>query len=180
MNHATWDKLGHKGLNDRSKEDWLNYSLRITKEFPNIPPEVLQQWIYAHHSDSRMEKNYGWIDYNKVKFSLKAWPTKNVLKINECEDFAGAVESHAETAKSSNIESFMRPEDLNYWKINGTWKTPIVVIETKKIFYPHVRFKKPFQLIEGHTRLGRLKTFVNNSSKLAIAKIHKIWLMQII
>jgi len=177
MNHQTWLKLSHKGFNDFSKEEFTDYIARITKEFPNIPVEVLRQWIYENHSDPIIQKNYGWIDYHNVQFILETWSTEEIFRVEECYDFEGVVENYQQTANDKNV---MRGEDLKSWKEAGTWRTPIVILKTDNILNPPIVFKNPYQLIEGHTRLGRLKAFNEKDSLFKISRSHQLWLMQIV
>ena len=51
----------------------------------------------------------------------------------------------------------------SHWIEFGTWRTPIVVLNTKEIknVPAGIEFQKPYQLIEGHTRMGWFRAFRN-------------------
>lgn len=187
--HPTWHDLAYKGTDDLGREDKFEYLDRITNKYPNLPAPVLEQWTYLHHRNSDMQRLYGWIDYSKVKFDLQSWTTDQILRIKPVsspearfDEYVDMTEDKIKSTKSLKKE--YSEEIVNHWIDSGTWRTPIIVLNTQEIrVLPQtIKLQKPYQLIEGHTRLGWFKAF-NSFPDLQhpyrLANNHQIWLMSL-
>jgi hypothetical protein len=72
---------------------------------------------------------------------------------------------------------------LDCWKENGTWKTPPIILDICSLTTEIPKWSElipPYQLVEGHSRLGYLHS-MKRISDLNIGKIalkHKIYLIK--
>lgn len=183
--HPTWVRLA-PGKDEDHREDKQQYIGRISSEFPNIPEDVLEQWIYPHHFNEEIQLLYGWMNYEKVRFSLATWTNTQIESVKVYSDFRRYVESTTRKVlmslpgKLPSIE--LREEVVHSWTQYGTWRTPIIVLDTKDVVgAPEgVELNRHYQLVEGHTRLGWFNAFrackVRGSS-YPLAESHKLWLM---
>jgi hypothetical protein len=56
--HPSWMRLV-PGQDEDHREEKHQYIRRIRLEFPNIPENVLDQWIYPHHFNEEIRFLYG-------------------------------------------------------------------------------------------------------------------------
>jgi hypothetical protein len=177
--HQTWKLLAFKGTNDLGKENLQLYLNRINTSFPQMPNDVLGQWIYQHQRNPEIIKLYGWIDYSKAQFKLVKWSTEKILKIKTYSEFSQHTETYKHFKSGESLEQIGGSEiDRKFWLENGTWRTPIIVLDTDNIITPeNVKLERPYQLVEGHTRLGWLMGFNNSTTPYKCKAFHNVWLM---
>jgi hypothetical protein len=180
--HDSWMRLKPNEI-EGSKESFAEYHPRILekKDFSHIPKEVFEQWIHPLHDDPYTLKNYGWFDYEKVEFELVKWKTSALINIYVIESFRDYVASRA---RMTNQSEFMgKKEDLLRWKENGTWRTPPIILDvgTLKTDIPNwSELQPPFQLVEGHTRYGYLRSMIEQEKReKRLAAHHSIYLMRV-
>lgn len=181
--HYTWDCLKP---NENEKPQDLKFEEYYTRISANpktnhIPKEVLSQWIYPFNQESNSLSNYGWLNYENIRFNLCAWRTEMFNKVNVIENFQNCFLSKS---IYSDFKDFCCSEiDLRHWIEKGTWRVPPIIIDVYSLrdkipFWSDL--KPPYQLVEGHTRFGHLKSLQTISSfgKGRIASMHTIYLMQ--
>lgn len=180
--HDSWMRLKPNEI-EGGKESFEDYYSRIheKKDFSHIPKEVFIQWIYEHHDNDYMAKNYGWLDYEKVRFDLVQWETAAFRNLYVIESFRDCVTGRAEFKDISQFNC--TEEDLSSWKQKGTWKTPPIILDitTLKMKIPNwSELQPPFQLVEGHSRYGYLRSMMVQAkgNKSIIAPQHSIYLMR--
>lgn len=180
--HPTWMRLA-PGKDEDHKEDKQQYINRIRLEFPNIPEDILEQWIYPHHFNDEIRFLYGWMNYEQVRFSLATWTNAQIKSVKVYSDFRRYVENTTRkvlTALPSKLPAIeLREEVVHNWEEYGTWRTPIIVLASKDIMgVPEgVELNRPFQLVEGHTRLGWFNAFracKDRGSPYPLAESHKL------
>jgi hypothetical protein len=154
------------------------YIQRISQSFENIPEKVLRQWLYLHTGKLDMIRNYGWIDYHKAAFAEVLWTQNQISQIQVFSKYQPYVKSRSKIQSFSDFRCV--PEDKDYWICFGTWRTPIVVLKTNTIITEprYSELNKPYQLIEGHTRLGHFNALFNYQQKY-LSELHKVYLMEI-
>lgn len=166
----SWDILEPKKDDEGNLENFSTYCLRIEpeKNFPNIPIKVFEQWLWAHHDKPESKKNYGWLDFQKIKIYRKSITTSNALNLNILESYKNYVSSKL---NYSCVDDFrVKEEDKKFWKKYGTWRTPPIILDvnslkdTKPIWSEII---PPYQLVEGHTRLGYLLSLIEIQKKEA-------------
>ena len=172
------DQLGNK-------EEFSEYIQRIRKvfkEFNHIQDDVFEQWLWAHHNNFETLRNYAWLNYENVEFVLCNWLNDKLSEVNVIEEFSDYVNGRA---SCKAIKQFCCTKtDRNYWKSNGTWRTPPIILDVSSIeeeFPSWSEIKYPFQLIEGHSRLGYLKSMINMAQEgnAKIADTHSVYVMKI-
>jgi len=179
--HPSWLELvpikkaeGYKCKN----EDIEEYLHRIGHGFKNIPESVLRQWLYLHTINPDMINNYGWIDYHKATFVEMLWTDEQISQIQVFSRYRPYVESRSKIEQLSDFMCIRKDKD--YWAKYGTWRIPIVVLKTVSIYGKPNRseLNKPYQLIEGHSRIGYFRAFCRfREEYIKNEKLHKIYLM---
>lgn len=182
--HQSWaDMIPVRNFDhlDENDETFEAYAWRIQKSFPNIPKDVLKQWMFLHIYNPHMIDNYGWINFGKVIFSEVDWSHEQIIQIQIYSKFSPYVQ---ERSKTETFSGFMCvQEDKEFWKNQGTWRVPIIVLKTENLSAvpKYSELKKPYQLVEGHSRLGYYLAFFRYCQKglVKMAKAHKVFLMEV-
>ena len=140
-------------------ESPVEHHLRLESEFA-IPFDVIDQWLYGLYYNVNTTNNYGWIDYSRVSFQCSTLTANQLADVNVIAEYKPYVESRS---ASNAFSDFMcRPEDLQHWQVEKTWRTPPIVIDVTslKSIPEHAELNGPLQLVEGHSRLGYLNACV--------------------
>lgn len=171
---------GNEKYEDFKFEDY--YKRILTNEkLDHIPKTIFEQWIYYHHQELNTLNNYAWINYENVHFTLCEWELDKFEKVSVIDNF---MDYYSDRASYSDFNQFCcTPEDFETWKKNGTWRVAPIVIDvlSLKTNIPSWSQLKPsYQLVEGHTRFGYLKSMQRISllNKGNVAIKHLIYLMQ--
>jgi hypothetical protein len=181
--HVSWDLLKPNENEEDTNTQFEEYFKRIMQinKFNNIPKPVFEQWIYPHHHESHTLNNYAWINYENIEFELCAWTFDELSEVYVIEDFRDCIHDYA------NFNDFDRfcclHEDLECWKQNGTWRTPPIILDLDSISSKLPSWsdlKRPYQLVEGHSRLGYLHAMkiISKLNKGKLASKHNIYLMK--
>ncbi len=156
--------------------------IKLKPEFLHIPEIVFKQWLWAHHDKKESIANYGWLNYEDLEFKLCRWTNKQLANIYVIESYRDYYKNRA----SYNDLSYFRctDKDLKEWRKRGTWRTPPIILDVQSISeeIPNwCELVSPHQLVEGHSRLGYLKSMVtiDKLGKEKIAEKHEIYLMRL-
>ena len=154
--------------------------IKLKCEFSHIPREVFEQWIWAHHDRIESITNYGWLDYENIEFKLCNWSNSQLKNIYVIENYRDCYKNRA---SYNDFDSFCcTSKDLEQWKDNGTWRTPPIIIDTDSIkkIPNRCELVAPYQLVEGHSRLGYLQSMftIDKLGKGKVAERHEIYLMR--
>lgn len=181
--HDSW-----KFMNPNEKERYEDlkfeeyYERVISNEkLSHIPKSILEQWIYGLHYETNTLQNYAWINYENIEFNLCEWEFNNLTKVHIIKNFK---DYFSNRASYKDLNQFCCiDEDLDYWRKNGTWKTPPIILDICSLTtgVPKSSELMPqYQLIEGHSRLGYLHSMkrISDLHKGKIAAKHKIYLMK--
>ena len=77
-----------------------------------------------------MIDNYGWINFGKVIFFEVDWSHEQIMQIQIYSKFSPYVQ---ERSKTETFSGFMCvQEDKEFWKNQGTWRVPIIVLKNRK------------------------------------------------
>lgn len=179
--HDSWMRLKPNEIDGRIEPFEVYYSRVLEKvDFNHIPKEVFAQWIHPHHNNHHTLTNYAWVDFTKVRFELCEWETEQFLDLNVIDDFKEWVESRSHVSDFSKFQCISAV--LETWQYKGTWVTPPVIVDVRSLNEPPPwsELKLEFQLVEGHTRLGYLKSMIQLSreGKAKLSSRHKIYLMR--
>jgi hypothetical protein len=181
--HESWNLLNPNELEKCEHFQFDDYYERISRIviFQHIPKLVFEQWIYPHHYNEYTIKNYAWINYENIEFELVEWTYDDFLKVHVIKAFMDYVKCRM--ALSDLTQFCCSQEDVKYWKINGTWKTPPIIIDLSSFGSKLPKWsdlKPPYQLVEGHSRLGYLYSMkrISELKKGIIASTHLLYLMK--
>lgn len=182
ISHQTWIDMQPLGEDCRELFDEYYQRMSANPGLRHIPKEVYEQWIFGLHQDADTLRNYSWLDYRKVSFSVVEWTIKPLIAINVVDEFQ---DYYLAKSRHQCIEEFScLEEDLVFWETHGTWRIPPIVIDISTV-KGHIpawsNLKGPYQLVEGHTRLGYLNSFskITNPRKFNTGLKHRIYLMQV-
>jgi hypothetical protein len=178
--HKSWKDLKPHKDEDGNIECFDDYYSRIKNKLgcENFPLEVFEQWIHPHHNNDETLKNYSWIDFENIQFELVEWEFDSLKDLHIIDDYREYVESKS-TYK--DLRSFTCVDrDLKFWEEKGTWRTPPIIIDVKAFLKDNPKWselEKDYQLVEGHSRLGYLKS-IKRIDETIIAKKHKVFLLK--
>jgi len=176
MISKSWKELSPKGIRIEM-ESFSEYSNRVyaTEVYQHIPSTVLEQWIYLHHDNEWMIKNYAWIDYTAVEFEITQWTVNQLKGVKAISDFENSI-----TRIEDEFNSVCALEDDElYWEQHGTWRVPPIIIDTPSFIKKapsNAELNRPYQLVEGHSRLRNL--LISDYQKLFVAESHLIFFMR--
>lgn len=168
--HKSWKKFQpNVGEN---LGNYKSYYDRISQYLDDVPKEVVHQWIFPHFNETNSIKNYGWLDLDQIEFNLVTKPTSFFTELNIIDDNEEMVNNYA-------IKDFA-VWHRKYWRDNGTWEVPLIVIDVKSFDEGEIpeesEFHGCYQLVEGHNRLGTLKLLQRDGS-ITIAESHNVWVI---
>ena len=156
---------------ERLKETQQEYLGRMADVVPNIPPDVLEQWLFRHWRG--FESNWSWLDLSQVSFRQEVWSTERVFRQIDslCMDLILGLSERLKSnryVQSSWLGHFMLEE--------GTWPNPIIVLQnTDNLRNPYGKILRPFNLLEGHHRLAYFIA-MKQLSHQALQHEHTVWL----
>lgn len=151
-------------------ESFETYEKRCAPLLPNFPTDVLETWIYRHHSDAFSD--YGWIGFKTLIFEKQSWPTHQILQQISASD-ERMVNGWA--FQLQNKANFRRSWLGAYMINNGTWPVmPVVINNLVGLQKPNGEALTRFHLAEGHHRLPYLRALVENPEWTAKDE-HQIW-----
>lgn len=158
--------------------------IRMLEEFSHIPEIIFKQWIHGLHNDANTLNNYAWMDYENITFEAEEWKVEDFLDINvanKCNIYFTAKKNRD---FSELIECSNKADWYSSWKENGTWLTPPIILDVSSINVEIPEWsdiKAPFQLVEGHTRLGCLLSLIkkNKEKKTKLALTHTVYVMNV-
>ena len=182
--HQSWLELKPNEKLGGNSEYFDDYYLRIKNKgrYNHIPKSVFEQWIHPLHNNWETLCNYSWLNYLNTSFELVEWSFEALNKVNVINKFEKLCRLRA--GYDDFDQFFCIEEDKIYWKNEGTWKTPPIVLDNDSINTKIPEWSElegNHQLIEGHSRFGYLRSIkkISDLNKSQIAKRHKIWLMKV-
>lgn len=182
MKSESWNILEPLKDEYENIEFFEDYYERIKSnvDYSHIPSNVLEQWLWAHHDKAESFINYGWLNYENIEFELCLWSNEQLENIYVIDYGREYFELRSSYNDFDNF--FCTQEDLKFWKEKGTWKTPPIVLDVESLgkIPRHCELKPPYQLVEGHSRLGYLHSMftIDKLKKGNVASIHEIYLMK--
>lgn len=138
-----------------SDESPHQHYLRLLPRF-NIPLEVIEQWIYLHYYKRETVNNYGWLNYEMIRFEETFMSALQLADLNIIGPYLSYV---MKRELNDPFDGFAcASKDVDHWREKSTWRVPPIVIDvtTLRDIPPHAELKDPFQLVEGHSRIGYL------------------------
>ena len=152
-----------------TNEDEIAYAQRIKGAYlPNFREDVLIQWFYRHYPSFQ---DYEFLDFQTLKFEEKPqlWRTKEI---------PGREAFRDETLCDGRVWNFLNGKGFpyvgDYMQEHGTWPRPIILLQVpEKCATPWGGLlKRPYHLLEGHTRLA---VFTVMRERRELLDQHQIW-----
>lgn len=135
-----------------SKESSSDYLQRVSSVYPNIPPDILENWAWRHWEAFRSA--YDNLSLGNCDFKLEMWSKYRITKIEAISN-----SDIAEWGKLFTENSYWRGTWLAQYIIREkTWPVPIIVLDNF--------------LLEGHRRLGYLNTLIKTD--FSVAEYHPV------
>jgi len=175
----SWQRLATLP-HERTMWDFAAYYQRVHQLAPNVPEAVLEQWIHGLQGEYVTRRNYAWLDFDQLDFTLEPWPTERLLQVYAVESYRDCVQVRA--ACRSYKEFCCTRRDLAHWQKYGTWRVAPIVMDVASLgaLPPEKELVAPDQLIEGHNRLGYLHAVatIALSSPIKLAATHLVWVLR--
>lgn len=147
-------------LYKKENENFENYFKRINGILPNWPEEVVKEWLHRHNNQI---DDYIFLGFDKFKFYLEKWSTKEIVEKIDSYKMTNLIDPLG-TQILDIPYSFLQ----KYIHKNGTWPSPIIILktETNMIIKDGYILGNPYHLLEGHLRLGYIRTLFKNNCKV--------------
>ena len=177
---TTWKAL--KPLRDfntthESDETTQQHHLRLWPRF-HISLEVIEQWLYPHYCDVNSVNNYGWLNFDEVSFSETLMSISQLAGLHIIAQY----EPYVRTKEASTpFDGFAcDPKDKKHWQEKRTWRVPPIVIDVSTLpsIPAYSEVNGPFQLVEGHSRLGYLLA-MRRTGLLTNESQHRVYRMYV-
>ncbi|ELR65037.1 hypothetical protein C942_02131 [Photobacterium marinum] len=166
-------EIAPDGFGGRNCEPWEQWRAKAQEMLPHFPEEVLKEWVYRHWKG--VLSNWGWLDFQAMTFTKQSWGTEDIIsKIKTPHDDVVNL-----FARRMNNTIFQRSWLVQNMQTNGTWPVaPIVLHYERDLHATNGRvLQAPFNLLEGHHRLGYFKNLAEQGGYLK--EQHDIWLVKI-
>lgn len=158
------------------EEDECAYVSRMQSLYlPNWPEEVLISWLWRHNNNG-LPDLFPKIDPTQLLFTKESWSTSKIPgkevfhSLWPFEDVKNSLELYA--LEKDWLAEFMLK--------NGTWNIGVILLETEnriiKMSITDEEMKRPYHLLEGHTRLSYLNRLIELGKS---ADKHDIWIAKI-
>lgn len=136
-------------------ESPAQHTERLKPRF-DIPHDVIDQWLYRLYYNSHSVNNYGWLDYDRIRFQETTASATSLSTLYIIQPYQSWVQK---VGAAVPFGDFMcTPRDKAHWQEHLTWRIPPIVLDVSTItgVPDHAEVVGPLQLVEGHTRLGYL------------------------
>jgi hypothetical protein len=181
--NRSWLELKPNEDNDGNQEEFKDYypRIKLKRDYKHIPMEDFEQWIHPLHNNNETLRNYSWLNYENIEFAVCEWDFEELSKVHVIEEFQ---DYYNNRSIFSDFDQFCCcKEDLKCWENNGTWRTPPIILDVESLKSRIPEWSEiisPYQLVEGHSRLGYLKSTkkIAELKKGKIAQKHRIFLMK--
>lgn len=178
--HESWKAMKPNSDDRFSDEVFEEYFVKTqkNKRLSHIPKEVLHQWIWPFNDDPNSLANYGWINYYDARFHKEEVGVELIINnVHPNKDGMDLVKIRADCQSLSNF--YCGQEDIEYWNLYGTWRIPPVILDVSSFSdipnWTDITF--PYQLIEGHNRLGYLHAFYKINNRTTRNK-HQVYILK--
>ena len=122
----------------------------------DIPFDVIDQWLYRLYYNSHSVDNYGWLDYDRIRFEETAISATSLSTLYVIQQYQPWV--HKRSTFDPFGDFMCTARDKAHWQEHLTWRVPPIVLDVSTIseIPDYAEVVGPLQLVEGHTRLGYL------------------------
>lgn len=158
------DLLLFKQANDRLSADALT-----ALDLP-MPDDVLEQFVVDHGLNPDFQAKYGHLDIHQLSWFDELLPRAQILQCRS--NYDSYIEQAASCFATPDAALARYPHEIGHsWRAKGTWARPPVFL--KGVLPP----PDDFFLVEGHTRVGALRSFAGNRTlPFTLAPAHRCWI----
>ncbi|WP_121811322.1 hypothetical protein [Mucilaginibacter kameinonensis] len=170
----SWQELAPRGsAYPRETFDSYLIRIRLNETYDHIPDEVFEQWIYPLHQDEQTLRNYAWLDVSVLRFDRVFWSFEQLQGIHLIDLF--------EPMRRGYDNEFARlpKSEAPYWETHCTWRVPPIIADIDSLPKPFpnkAELRRPYQLVEGHSRFHNL--LISQHQQLHLAALHPVYLMR--
>ncbi len=137
------------GADEAARHDYVRYAQHW---LPNLPAEVLLEWIGRHGKDGMTYWSH--LPLERLRFEEVAWTYEELLKVQtidpSCTDIGPNTGGHLNLHRQGDWQG-------EYILVNGTWNAPIIVIDHPLVIgVAGSSVPAGLVLIEGHNRIARM------------------------
>lgn len=148
-------------------EDLADYKVRISSQTNNLPDVFTDQLLHRHYP--HFKGLFGELSNKKLSFQFKDFSIDQVLSTIGYDIEENLIFS---LGRFGNKD---REAELKLRFDNGTWIKPIIICENVDNLWPT---NKDYYLIDGHLRLGRLKTIARKRTD-KLCNCHKVLILKL-
>lgn len=132
------------------------------------PDDVVEQWLYDHSGFGRFLVDYDGLDLTTIHWHDELVAAEQFLTIPTGPSEAGLIEEFAQNP--GHWSEARRHQGVpQHWEAHGTWlRRPLLIDRT--LLQPPA---EGLQVIEGRTRVGVLRGFLERGHK--VAATHSAW-----
>jgi hypothetical protein len=161
--------------NDHVTEDAKAYTLRVKDVLPDMPDDVIEQWLFSHPD---VIDEWDWLELSTLNFTLEEWETCDFPALDKEQDEC----VHTYRCRLDEIEphkySKRRAKIFEYFVEHKTWPRYPIMLEN--LNGEHVRpggweCRTPHQLLEGNNRFAMF-TYFRDLKQLCDK--HHIWVVR--
>ncbi len=160
---------------DENDESISDYCCRI-KNIIDVPEEVAEQWLCPLYYNGHTVSNYGWINYQNSIFESATITTEQANNLSVIKEYSSYVQLRRACVPFEGFACIDR--DKEHWAQERTWRVPPIIVDVQSFPSPppYADFSWNYQLVEGHTRLGYLKSMYRTGEKLR--KQHSVYILK--
>lgn len=145
----------------------------VVQYLPEMPEQVMRQFLLDHGRNNEFQGQYGQIDLNAVVWVKESLQGNDLLACSHFEQFDRRVQSSRSKISLFPKEGWKcidrRSTVVEHWERFHTWNLPPILIEGSL-----VGRSSALHLIEGHTRLGVLEGLID-AGVIDRVHCHEVW-----
>lgn len=171
------DDLAPQMDNDRwPTEPEEDYVRRISGALPNLPADVIGQWLYEHWDDADNYRHVlgGWA---RLSVALESAPTAEMQGTHLGNDhYIRGVQPFFENG--GDDERYRRIK--TFFQEHGTWPRPVIFLHNdppSSTCSDPTCWGRPLHLVQGHHRMAAFLLYRETGRPLA--ERHKFWLLRL-
>ncbi len=160
---------------ESDQESFADYYKKWPEDHRHVPKDVIENWIYLRWGSYR--EHWIQIDLSVTRFEPSIMSNGEIMEIGHTPGWIKAIDDTFRDFFSNPVQNTSWLG--KYMLMHGTWPSSIIVLPNQgNLEHPRGgKMAQPFQLIEGHMRLGIIRKLIKTKFKKLEAK-HDVWLMR--
>lgn len=168
-----WLRLKPRGYGDLGVEEFEDFYSRVAGVVPNVPVEILNDWIYRHYDDA--VRVFGWLELTQLQFQKQEWTTHQIVsQVRACNE--KLVENWKVAYRDGGRagQPFRQSKLGKFMRVQGTW--PLAPLIMPNPITPDNFGSQWPLLVEGHHRLAYLRALYESQEETLLSH-HWVWLV---